>query len=167
MEEWREIPGWQGYYVSDGGNVRGRRGRVLKPQSNYRNEYRYVSLARADGTGKTTSFNVHRLVLEAFVGARPEGMTGSHRDGDKSNNRLSNLLWEPHGDNMRRQREHGTQRDQRGSRNSMAKLSEEDVRKVRERLAHGDTQASVARTYSVSVSLVHMIHAGKIWRHVA
>ena len=36
---------------------------------------------------------VHHLVLEAFVGPRPEGMKGLHRDDDPHNNNVSNLYW--------------------------------------------------------------------------
>ncbi len=138
----------------------------MKQQTNYRNEYRYVSFARADGTGGSTSFNVHRLVLETFVGVRPAGMTASHLDGDKSNNALCNLAWEPHADNMRRQREHGTQRDQRGSRNSMSKLTEADVRQIRDRVGAGEVQRAIATEFDVSPSLVGQIVDRKIWRHV-
>ncbi len=36
---------------------------------------------------------VHWMVLEAFVGPRPEGMYGCHRDDNPHNNQLSNLRW--------------------------------------------------------------------------
>ena len=36
---------------------------------------------------------VHRVVLEAFVGPRPEGMECRHLDGNPLNNRLENLCW--------------------------------------------------------------------------
>ncbi|MFF4478727.1 NUMOD4 motif-containing HNH endonuclease [Streptomyces sp. NPDC001520] len=166
-EVWREVPGWPGYFVSSLGRVRGRRGRIMRPSANYRNGYRYVGLANADGTGKSTSFNVHRLVLEAFVGLRPDGMTASHLDGDPANNALSNLVWEPHSDNMRRQRGHGTQRDQRGVRNSMAKLTDAAVAQIRMRASAGETQSSLATEFRVSTSLIGLVVARKIWRHVA
>lgn len=37
---------------------------------------------------------VHHLVLEAFVGPRPAGMQGCHRDDDPRNNALDNLRWD-------------------------------------------------------------------------
>ena len=36
---------------------------------------------------------VHHLVLEAFVGPRPPGMSGLHRDDDPANNHVDNLYW--------------------------------------------------------------------------
>lgn len=38
--------------------------------------------------------HVHVLVLEAFVGPRPDGMFGCHNDDDKRNNQLENLRWD-------------------------------------------------------------------------
>lgn len=36
---------------------------------------------------------VHDLVLEAFVGSRPNGMKALHRDDDPHNNHVGNLYW--------------------------------------------------------------------------
>jgi hypothetical protein len=43
--------------------------------------------------GTRPSRKVHTLVLEAFVGPRPDGMVTRHLDGDPSNNRLSNIAY--------------------------------------------------------------------------
>jgi hypothetical protein len=52
-----------------------------------------VSLSRgARGTTKTRL--VHHLVLEAFVGPRPDGQVGCHFDDDPRNNRVENLRWD-------------------------------------------------------------------------
>jgi hypothetical protein len=39
---------------------------------------------------------VHKLVLEAFKGPRPEGKLAAHLNRDKLDNRLSNLAWWTH-----------------------------------------------------------------------
>src|SRR5262249_4354731 len=44
---------------------------------------------------------VHRLVLEAFVGPCPPGMEARHVNGIKTDNRLVNLQWGTHRQNMR------------------------------------------------------------------
>jgi len=48
--------------------------------------------------GKTVL--LHPLILEAFVGPRPEGMIACHWDDNPANNRLSNLRWATPSDNM-------------------------------------------------------------------
>lgn len=105
-EQWRPVSGYEGAYeVSDQGRVRGVdrldargwriRGRVLRASGS---RYPVVSLCR-DGMPRTVE--VHRLVLEAFVGPCPSGMEALHADDVKSNNALSNLRWGTHSENMR------------------------------------------------------------------
>ena len=100
---WKAIAGFPAYQVSDQGQVMslpmiGRRtnGEVLKPivQSN---GYHYVGLYEG---GKMKLRRIHSLVLEAFVGPRPDGAHGCHRDDDKSNNALENLYWGTASQNM-------------------------------------------------------------------
>lgn len=103
-EEWRPVVGWPGYEVSTRGRVRSVervvlrrngtgqtiRGRVLKPATMKKSGHLQVSLSH-DGARRT--YCVHTLVLEAFVGPRPESMEGLHGDGNPANNNIGNLKW--------------------------------------------------------------------------
>lgn len=102
MEEWRAVPGYDGVYeVSDMGGVRslpkvdaqgGRRKlRVFKPSKMDAWGHLGVKLRR-DGVVK--SRYVHQLVLEAFVGPRPDGAVACHWNDVPDDNRLSNLRWD-------------------------------------------------------------------------
>lgn len=85
-ETWKPVVGCEGFYeVSNEGRVRSSRGRISGGWMS--GKYRMVSL------GKAGPRQVHVLVLEAFVGKRPEGMDGCHNDGDPGNNRVENLRW--------------------------------------------------------------------------
>ena len=94
FEIWKPVVGYEGIYsVSDLGRVRGDKeykgffsGRILKPLYNQR--YFSVGLYKH---GKQKSYRIHYLVITAFLGPRPKGKTINHKDGIKSNNRLSNL----------------------------------------------------------------------------
>lgn len=101
MEIWKAVPGYEGFYeVSDLGRVRSLprvvhrervgplpiRGRVLKSRPD-RNGYPMLALCR-DGERKGT--NVHRIVGIAFLGVGPDDEV-DHRDGNRSDCRLSNL----------------------------------------------------------------------------
>lgn len=57
---------------------------------------------------KKMTAKVHQLVLEAFVGPRPEGMVTRHLNGDPSDNRLTNLAWGTHAENNADTVQHGT-----------------------------------------------------------
>lgn len=101
-EEWRRIPGHPDYEVSDLGRVRswkqsGRGGpppRYLAGGTSA--GYRHVLLL-TDGR-RTTGF-VHRLVALAFLGPRPDRHETRHLNGDKLDNRLSNLAYGTHSQN--------------------------------------------------------------------
>ncbi|MCC2030629.1 NUMOD4 motif-containing HNH endonuclease [Microbacterium allomyrinae] len=114
-EEWRAVVGYEGVYeVSDHGRVRSlnrldsrgrrRRGQMLRPAT-HKEGYRHVSLRR-DGVAKTRK--VHLLVLAAFVGPRPIGLVGCHRDGDPGNNEVRNLRWDTQRSNVLDSVKHGT-----------------------------------------------------------
>jgi hypothetical protein len=107
-ERWRDVVGYDGWYqVSDMGRarsvdrvihrrdgvVRFVRGQLLAPfpySGKADRRYLCVRLIR-DGVRATRP--VHQLVLEAFVGPRPDGTLGCHWDDDHENNDLSNLRW--------------------------------------------------------------------------
>lgn len=118
IENWRPVPGYEGFYeVSDQGRVRtldryvrGRndcrrliKSRVLKtpPRSS---GHPHVNLRR-ENVGKTRT--VHSLVMEAFVGPRPEGMEVCHNDGNPANNHLSNLRYGTRSENCMDRVKHG------------------------------------------------------------
>ena len=102
-ECWLPVPMWDGWYeVSDLGRVRStphdtdmglRGGHILKPGT-YRSGHKHVTFTRVTDAGKDReTFQVHRLVMLAFVGPCPEGMQVRHLDGDPANNRLPNLAF--------------------------------------------------------------------------
>lgn len=58
-----------------------------------RKRKQYATVRMCDGQGGYKDAKVHILVLEAFVGPRPDGMQGLHKSDNARNNRLSNLYW--------------------------------------------------------------------------
>lgn len=97
--EWREVPGFPDYQVSDEGVVRSFRrypaGRTLKESADDKGYFR-VNLRTRDG-GVATAF-IHRLVLLAFVG--PSELMTRHLDGDSEKNSLTNLAYGTQLENM-------------------------------------------------------------------
>lgn len=116
-EEWRPIPGWEGYYeASSLGRIRnlatgsGRQpGRVLKPTSTSR--YEQVALCKS---GKPVTQYVHRLVCAAFHGESPgAGDTDVlHWDDNPKNNQPDNLRWGSPSKNMYDRVRNGRYRNQ-------------------------------------------------------
>ena len=58
------------------------------------------------------------------------------------------------------------ERVRRGSRHNRAKLTESDIRRIREVGKQGQTLAEIASKYGVHLSSIHLILAGKTWKHI-
>jgi hypothetical protein len=158
-EHWRPVVGFEGLYeVSDQGRVRNKHGQVLR-HNKITSGYVAAHLYRG---GQRHIRTVHRLVLEAFVALRPQGMECRHIDNDKTNNRLGNLSWASHTDNEADKLRFGTRL--RGERIAGAKLTADAARAIRQR--RGEPQADLAAEFGCTFSNVSAIQRGKSWRHV-
>jgi hypothetical protein len=169
-EEWRPVPGYEGYYdVSSLGRIRSwcTRGglRLQEPRLRKvhcdRDGYLFVSLYK---NHKCQGFRVSRLVLYAFVGIPSGEMEASHIDGNKDNNQLGNLCWETRLDNERRKSQHGTRPC--GERNSASRITEADVRNIRDRRNNGETYVKIATEYGMHPYYISLIARGKRWAHI-
>jgi len=119
----------------------------------------------SDG-GKITARLLHHLVLEAFIGMRPQGCETRHLDSDKSNNALSNLAWGTARENMEDRRARGTIfkiPSMHGEDNPISKLTEENVREI---ISSHEPSTAFCEKFQVSKSLVNCIRRREIWTHV-
>lgn len=119
-EQWRDIPGYEGYYqVSDHGRVRSldrmilgsglsfqyRPGMMIILQKVQHTDHLKVRLHR---NGHKEDHHVHRLVLGTFDRPRRDGEVCRHLDGNAANNHISNLTWGTPSENNYDQVRHGT-----------------------------------------------------------
>lgn len=98
-ETWKNIDGFSNYQVSDEGNVRNiKTGNYLKPYKSGISGYVQVRLT--DDTGKLHRIYLHRLVMITFKGLDPNKPEVDHINTDKKDNRLVNLRWTTHQENI-------------------------------------------------------------------
>lgn len=175
-ETWKNVVGFEGWYqVSSHGEVRTlhhvvirkngssytSRSHMLKPWSVGKYDHQMVALC---SPGDKTYKFVHTLVLEAFVGPRPEGMMCRHLDGNPKNNRLDNLCWGTAKENSEDRDRHGT--TSRGSKSGVAVLHEQDIPIIRFLLRNHQrrgTMSSIARIYNIAVAAIQAVRDGRSW----
>lgn len=162
-EIWLDVAGYEGLYaVSNHGRIRSLRNNIyLRPATSH--GYEHVTLVDADGSRK--NLRIHVIVLTAFCGPAPfTGAHAAHNDGVKTNNRLTNLRWASATENQADIARHGRRR--RGVEIYGAKLNDNAVRAIRNRLLRGEQYPTIADDFEVSISTISLISRDKIWRHV-
>ncbi len=125
-------------------------------------------------SGKRYHALAHRLVYLHFNGPIPDGMTINHMNGIKTDNRPENLEIATYSEQVRhslRVLQHG-RIDQRGEKNSMAKLTEAAVREIlseRENIIaeiktrHGKRISKLAEKFKVRPQAIWEVIRGKHW----
>ncbi len=163
-EIWKPICGHEGFYeVSNFGRVRSLKfrntaGRILRT-AKQRSGHLRVDLGR-----RQRNRLVHRLVIETFVGPRPEGMECCHHNGDPEDNRIENLRWDTRSSNHADKRIHGTSRS--GEENPFSKLKADEVKDIRRMRSSGFTLKDIAEAFGVTQSTVSAIARRKAWAHI-
>lgn len=166
-EEWRPVEGYEGLYeVSNRGRIKSvaktikRGGRVVCHQASDRilkpkhkpNGYLQAWLYDRDGIVK--AHYVHRLVAQAFI-QNPYGLPQvNHRDGNRENNRLSNLEWASGSYNVSMAK-HG--KKEKHTRKIVIQLDEKG-----KLLGAFNTIAEAARALKVSETAVRYYIEGKL-----
>ena len=169
MERWVAVSGYESLYsVSDLGRVRIevrrhniRQGAILA-QCPQRDGYLHVGLRR-DHEKSSKTFAVSRLVLTAFASPPKPGLQANHKNGDITDNRLSNLEWCTAAENIKHSIAvlgHG--RD--GENNPAAKLTASKVVQLRERAKTGETYISLGKRFGITTTMACSIARGKAWK---
>ena len=160
-EEWREITGFEGiYYVSSMGTVRkGERLLTLSPNKNRRG-YCYANL---ETPMKRKNCLVHQLVAKHFIPNPELKRCVNHIDFDVSNNRVENLEWTTHKENINHSRTHGRMASQHGEKGGNSKLTLEIVRAIRNDRAKGMKYMEIAAKYKTPYSNIAHIMRGSRW----
>lgn len=181
LEVWKPIPGFDGYEISNYGNVRSyftkngddatrsckgstwhlanKPQRVLKPGLSQ--GYKFVTLLKR---GDRFVYRVHVLVALVFLGDRPVGMNVCHNDDDKLNNYLGNLRYDYQKNNVADALRNGKINRQRRIRPIPAptktRPSKDQAREIRELAFNKISLTEIGRMFKITKSGISRIVNG-------
>jgi hypothetical protein len=151
----KEIPNYEGYYIAKNGDIFSTRGRwnpsiPKKLKQTLQNGYPSVSIYKTGnkGSGYGDTLYVHRLLADAFI-PKIDGKTFiNHKDGNKTNNELSNLEWVT-------QQENNLHAFQTGLMTQM-KYTKEQYLEILDRYhVKGERQSDIARSMGLPKDVVN------------
>lgn len=171
-EVWKPIDGFDGYDISNLGNVRcwnsqnGCSKKLETPRPLKLMKFANKNYYRVCLSGKYK--RVHRLVAEAFIGPQPtpEHIV-MHIDDNGLNNRVDNLKWGTHKENMEDMR--NKNRQAKGEKIALSAITESQAKQIKAMLEKDKKYGRlrrIARTLGVSYGVVTNINYGKTWGHV-
>jgi hypothetical protein len=139
-EVFREIEGFDGYYVSNKGTVKFLRrlksGKFSERFLTLDPDKYSVRLSRPDGSYR--SVKVAILVADAFIQEPAKGRRRvRHKDGNEMNNYVTNLEWDG--------------------------INREDVVEIRRMLEEGYSMGEVSRKYNINRTHVRRIKDNEVW----
>ena len=165
---WKTIQNNSNYEVSTTGLIKNKKtGKILKPWTHL--GYQWIRLGK---NGKNKS--VHRIVALTFL-PKIEGKDFvNHKDSNRSNNNVENLEWCTKSENSIHGIKYGNlkqgfkkkHKDSVGSKNTMSKLTESDIKKIRSLREKGLTLQKISDIFNVSLATIGYIIQGKTWKHV-
>jgi hypothetical protein len=175
MEEiWKPVKNYEGLYdVSNFGRVKsltkkrlgGRyncpmlyKERILSPGKNAQGYFK-LDLCK---NGKKKTCRVNRLVAAAFIGE--SALECNHIDGNKENNRVSNLEYCSCSENHKHAYKIGLM-DRRGEKHHLAKLDNAMIANIREN-RYGLTAKELAACFNMCTATIYNVLRCKSWSHV-
>jgi hypothetical protein len=154
-EQWLPIANTKNYEISDMGRVRRNylngKTRILTPSTNGQTDRDYLFIIIDN-----KKYYIHHLVLETFVGERPEKHDCDHKDNNRNNNALINL----------RYLHQSINRSHKGESHGYSKLTNRLIKTIKHFYSQGYTQQQIADIIEVSRSTISHVLTGRTWSHI-
>ena len=161
----KPIPSYPGYYADEYGNIYSMRSGVeVKISQRIHKDYLHVIVRDNNSPVRRHKEPVHKLVLQAFKGYRPDNYVCRHLNGDRLDNRVVNLEWGTQQENMLDSIKHGTAAFLRHGENANgSKLKLKQVFQIRWLYKFGYKQKELATWFDISQRHVSDITRGRTW----
>lgn len=158
--EYKEIVGFP-YFVTSDGKILNYKFNKLK-FSIKSTGYCQISF-RSKIRNKT--YLVHRLVAENFIPNPLSKSFVNHKNGIKTDNRVVNLEWVTHQENMEHAKNHGLIK--RGEENNQSKLTSSEVESICKMMVFGYRNIDIAKAMNISQFLISAVRTKASWTHIS
>lgn len=161
-EIWKDIQGYEQFYqISNFGNVKSLRHNLIMKLG--KAEYLIATLCKY---GKSKSFMVHRMTATAFIPNPENKPCINHLDGNKYNNKISNLEWVTYKENMKHAYDIGLYNGRDASCGNR-RLTSKQVLKIRKLYTNKtENQESLCKMFKCTNQNISCIVNGKTWKHL-
>lgn len=158
---WKRCVEQENYFASNSGDIFSLiTGKML---SNKPDSHGYIRLS-ISVKGEKRSIYAHRMVMAAFNGVST--LDVNHINGVKSDNRLENLEYCTHTENIRHAYRMGlVPPSPKGEKSVNSKLSRLDIFEILEKLKDGVYQREIAKHYNVSQRCINFIHKRQTYKN--
>ena len=126
----------------------------------------YAILGLVDDKGNNRMKSVHRLVAETFIPNPENKRTVNHKDGDKHNNVYTNLEWATYQENSQHACNTGLNPKQKGEKNGMSKLTEEECTQLIIDMLDGANNDTLSKKYNLHSRYISLIRGKKRWKYL-
>lgn len=148
------------YTIYNDGTIIGPERGIVKQRKN-KDGYMEVTLGKMNN--RHARVKVHRIVAEQFVPNPMNLPEVNHKDCNRENNNADNLEWCTHLQNVKYSQSLGHYKFKTGSKNGNAKLTWDDVNRIRLEYAKGKKISEISKIFNVPWSTVGNIVHNKTW----
>jgi hypothetical protein len=161
-KEFKNIPNFEGRYSAT------KDGKIYSNISNMylklkiKVGYQYVNLTIPSINGvKQHQYRVSRLIALTFLHNPKNLPQVNHKDGNKLNNKVENLEWCSPSENILHAYKNSLNIQKRGEFHHLAKLSNKEIKEIKELLKLKVKQYKIAEKYNVNSAYISMINTNK------
>lgn len=161
----KEIHITKNYLVDEAGNLYNAKTLKKKAQFVNRDGYKVVDIYV---NNKATRYTMHRIVAIAFIPNPENKPCVNHIDGDKQNNRVSNLEWVTYSENTKHAFAINLIKPRLGEENNQATITEAQAHEICDLMQQGFRNKEIReRMVGVSKDVIEFIRYRKTWTHVS
>ncbi len=144
------------FEISNDGQLRNIKTETIYKQTINKNGYCQVCVSLGSRSKKKV-FKIHKAVAETFIPNSENKEEVNHKDGNKTNNNVLNLEWATDSENKQHAYKNGLMKPLYGIDNGASKLTQNDIRYIREHFIYGDHEygaRALGRKFNIDKNMI-------------